>query len=63
MLGAFGVDLFPVKVYNLDRVPYDLDLAWILQVAGMAFVTGVLVSALPAFRAARHDPLVSLRGT
>ncbi|MFM1873226.1 MAG: hypothetical protein RL398_2648, partial [Planctomycetota bacterium] len=28
----------------------------------MAMGTGLLVSALPAFRAARHDPLISLRG-
>jgi len=28
----------------------------------MALVTGVVVSALPALRAARHDPLISLRG-
>jgi lipoprotein-releasing system permease protein len=62
VLRAVGVDLFPVKVYNLDRVPYDLDPAWILQVAGMALLVGTLVSALPALRAARHDPLVSLRG-
>jgi ABC-type lipoprotein release transport system permease subunit len=33
------------------------------QVAGMALATGFLVSALPALRAARHDPLVSLRGS
>jgi len=28
----------------------------------MALVTGFIVSALPALRVARHDPLVSLRG-
>ncbi|MSR40192.1 MAG: ABC transporter permease [Planctomycetes bacterium] len=58
-----GLDLFPVKVYNLDRVPYDLDPIWIMQVACTATIVGIVVSALPAYRAARHDPLVSLRGT
>lgn len=62
VLSVAGVDLFPVKVYNLDRVPYALDPWWILQVAAMAAGTGIVVSALPALRAARHDPLVSLRG-
>src|SRR5262245_49649531 len=57
------IDLFPVKVYNLDRVPHELDPWWMLQVAGIALLVGVVVSALPAWRAARHDPLVSLRGT
>ncbi|MGE3173586.1 MAG: ABC transporter permease [Planctomycetota bacterium] len=61
--GLTGVDLFPVKVYNLDRVPHELDPWWILQVAGVAVTVGVLVSALPALRAARHDPLISLRGS
>jgi lipoprotein-releasing system permease protein len=58
----FAVDLFPTKVYNLDAVPYALDPLWILQVAGMALGAGALASALPAWRAARHDPLLSLRG-
>ena len=62
ILSLSGVDLFPVKVYNLDRVPYELDPLWILQVTGMATAVGILVSAVPALRAARHNPLVSLRG-
>ena len=59
---ATGVDLFPLEVYNLDRVPCRIEPLWLLQVTGMALATGFLVSALPALRAARHDPLVSLRG-
>ncbi len=59
---ATGIDLFPVDVYNLARVPCTIDPLWLLQVAGMAMATGFVVSALPVLRAARHDPLVSLRG-
>jgi lipoprotein-releasing system permease protein len=62
VLAVAGVDLFPVKVYNLDRVPHELDPWWMLQVAGMATAVGTVVSLVPAWRAARHDPLVSLRG-
>jgi lipoprotein-releasing system permease protein len=59
---ATGIDLFPIEVYNLDRVPCAIEPAWLLQVAAMALAVGVVVSFLPAWRAARHDPLVSLRG-
>lgn len=62
VLWATGKDLFPLDVYNLQRVPCRIEPLWLLQVAGMALVTGLIVSALPALRAARHDPLVSLRG-
>ncbi|MFT4512598.1 MAG: lipoprotein-releasing system permease protein [Planctomycetota bacterium] len=61
-LWATGHDLFPLSVYNLTRVPCRIEPLWLLQVTGMAMVTGLIVSALPALRAARHDPLISLRG-
>ena len=62
LLWLTGVDLFPLDVYNLQRVPCRIEPAWLLQVTAMAMVTGILASVLPALRAARHDPLVSLRG-
>jgi lipoprotein-releasing system permease protein len=58
---SFDIDLFPTRIYNLDRVPYDLDPAWIAQVSVMALGVGLLVSGLPAWRAARHNPVESLR--
>ncbi len=58
---AFDVDLFPARVYHLKHVPYDLDAFWILQVAGIGLLLGLFVAGLPAWRAARHDPLHSLR--
>ena len=61
VLWAFGIDLFPLDVYNLDRVPCAIDPWWLAEVALMACCTGFVASALPAWRAARHDPLVSLR--
>lgn len=61
LLATFGIDLFPTKIYNLRHVPYQLDPAWIAQVATMALGVGVLVSGVPAWRASRHDPVDSLR--
>lgn len=62
VLWTTSIDLFPLNVYNLDRVPCAIDPLWLVQVALMALVVGTVVSAWPAWRAARHDPLVSLRG-
>ena len=62
VLWAFGVDLFPLDVYNLTRVPCRIEPLWLVQVTAMAMATGLIVSVLPALRAARHDPLISLRG-
>lgn len=59
---ATGVDLFPLEVYNLDRVPCSIDPLWLLQVTLAALAVGCVVSLLPALRASRQDPLVSLRG-
>lgn len=61
MKAAFGIDLFPTSVYHLERVPYDLDPLWIAQVVGASLVLGLLAAGIPAWRAARHDPLRSLR--
>lgn len=61
-LWATGHDLFPLDVYNLTRVPCRIEPLWLAQVTLMAMVTGLVVSVLPALRAARHDPLISLRG-
>ena len=61
VLDWFGTDLFPISSYNLPRVPYELDPSWIALVAAIALALGLLVAGLPALRAARHDPLRSLR--
>jgi lipoprotein-releasing system permease protein len=61
--GTFGIDLFPTSIYNLERVPSLIEPWWIVQTCAVAVAVGLLVAALPALRAARHDPLVSLRQT
>jgi len=63
MKRVFNLDLFPTDIYNLPRVPYDLDPLWIAIVAGSSLLLGLVVSALPAIRAMRNDPLECLRDT
>jgi len=61
MIATWDVDLFPTRVYHLDRVPYHLDPVWMAQVALMAMATGLVVSTIPALRAALQDPVRPLR--
>ena len=61
VLWAFDYDMFPLDVYDLTRVPCRIEPLWMVSVTVMAFAVGLLVSIIPALRAARHDPLVSLR--
>lgn len=58
---AFGIDLFPASIYNLSRVPYDLDPVWITQVVASALLVGLIVSGTPAWWASRKDPIDALR--
>jgi len=58
-----GTKIFDRTVYYFDEIPADVSpvaVAWI--VAG-AFFTTLAFSAIPAWRAARVDPLVALRNT
>jgi lipoprotein-releasing system permease protein len=58
---TFGIDLFPTDVYQLTRVPYDLDPVWIGQVAAVAMVVGLIASIRSAAAVGKMDPLAALR--
>ena len=56
-----GVDVFNGEVYHLYRVPALLDWGEVLFVSIFCFVTSMAVTLLPAWRAARLDPVEALR--
>ncbi len=56
-----GLELFPSDIYYLDRIPVHVDpgaLAWIV---GVTLLVSVVFSIYPALRAAKADPIESIR--
>ena len=58
---TFHVQLFPPQIYNLNRIPTELDPVWILQVVAGAILLSLLFSLIPALRASRFEPVKALR--
>jgi lipoprotein-releasing system permease protein len=57
----FEKRIFNPEIYKLREIPYELDPWWILQVVAIAFSMSTLFSLIPAWRAARFDPIKALR--
>lgn len=57
----WGVGIFPTEIYGQQRVPYELEASWFVQVAIGAMLIALLFSLLPAVRAARFDPVRAFR--
>ncbi|QDU84816.1 Lipoprotein-releasing system transmembrane protein LolC [Planctomycetes bacterium Pla163] len=56
-----GVTIFNREIYYFDEIPSDVEPMTVLWIAAGAFTSTLLFSAIPAWRAARVDPLVALR--
>jgi len=61
MLARFGVEVFPASVYGFSHIPWKVMPSEIAVVAGMVIVFCTFASFLPAWRAARMDPVAALR--
>ncbi len=58
---TFHVQLFPPQIYNLSRIPTELDPGWVIQVVVGAVILSLLFSLIPALRASRFEPVKALR--
>jgi len=54
------LELFPRRLFDLERVPCRLESEWIVQVAVGALALALLVAFVPARRAARMNPVKAL---
>ncbi len=61
LLARFGLQVFPKSVYGLDEIPWRVLPVEVLQVAVSVIVFCTLASIIPAWRAARMDPVDALR--
>jgi lipoprotein-releasing system permease protein len=58
---TLGVQIFNRKVYLFDHIPSVVEPLWVAAFVLGAFVCALLFAAIPAWRAARLDPLQALR--
>jgi len=58
---ATDTELFPRKLYFLDKLPAQMNIGETTAVVLMAFVLCLLATLYPAWRAARLDPVEALR--
>ena len=57
----FNISLFPEEIYFLSSMPSEINLYSILIISFCSILVTVVVSIFPAFRAAKIDPIKSLK--
>ncbi len=60
-LTLFDVDIFPKSIYGLSEIPSETKLGEVLKIGFSVMVFCTLASLLPAWRAAKMDPVEALR--
>ncbi len=58
---TFGVQIFDRTIYYFDHIPSSIDVVGVATIVGGAVICTLLFSAIPAWRAARLDPIDALR--
>ena len=60
-LTRFDIEVFPKAIYGLSEIPWSTSAGELLKIGVFVMVFCTLASFLPAYRAARLDPVEALR--
>jgi lipoprotein-releasing system permease protein len=55
------VEIFPADIYNFQEIPSILDYGWVFSIAGTGILLSTFAALIPAWMAARVDPIKTLR--
>jgi lipoprotein-releasing system permease protein len=58
---TFNISLFPEEIYFLSKMPSEIDPKSIFLISICSILITIIVSIFPAFRAAKLDPIKSLK--
>ena len=58
---TFNISLFPEEIYFLSKMPSEINPTSILLISISAIIITIVVSIFPAFKAAKLDPIQSLK--
>ena len=57
----FNISLFPEEIYFLSKMPSEININSIIIIAICSILITIIVSIFPAFKAAKMDPIKSLK--
>ena len=57
----FNISLFPEEIYFLSKMPSEIDPTSIFLISICSIIITIIVSIFPAFKAAKLDPIKSLK--
>jgi len=60
-LTAINIEVFPKEIYGLSTIPWSTSFGELTRIAAFVMVFCTLASIIPAWRAARLDPVEALR--
>ena len=58
---TFNISLFPEEIYFLSKMPSEISISSIIIISICSILITILVSIFPAFKAAKMDPIKSLK--